>query len=120
MECDTFNGNVVLVPAPIVAELGHVDGAHFPHAMGDIDYGLRVRSSGFGVVQVQATVGMCERNPLKPPEGGPISRLRAVAGPKRLPPTAWWVFCMRHGGRLALPYFAKPYLWSLGGRRPSR
>jgi GT2 family glycosyltransferase len=68
MECDTFNGNVVLVPAPIVAELGHVDGAHFPHAMGDIDYGLRVRSSGFGVVQVQGTVGMCERNPLNPPE----------------------------------------------------
>jgi hypothetical protein len=117
MECDTFNGNVVLVPAPIVAKLGHVDGTHFPHAMGDIDYGLRVRSAGFVAFQAKGTLGMCERNPPTPSIGGPISRLRAVSGPKRLPPRAWWVFCMRYGGWLALPYFAKPYLWSLKGGR---
>lgn len=109
--CDTFNGNVVLVPIRIVEQLGHIDQA-LPHAMGDIDYGLRARQLDIGVIQTPRSVGVCERNELEVWQNGttPLVRIKRVASVKRLPPRAWWTLCRRHGGALALLYFVKPYL----------
>jgi GT2 family glycosyltransferase len=110
--CDSLNGNVVLVPGHVVARIGGVDPA-FPHAFGDIDYGLRARKAGFDVVQAPGFVGECARNPPWRPRGGPWARLRQVSDTKHLPFRAWWVFCWRHGGMLAPLFFARPYLQTL-------
>lgn len=108
--CDTMNGNVVLVSARAAEVLGRIDPA-FPHAMGDIDYGLRARAAGIPVVQASGVCGECDRNP--PPASSRASsrwqRLRGMTGVKRLPPRAWWTFCRRHAGLLAPGYFVKPY-----------
>ncbi|GAA1476861.1 hypothetical protein GCM10009623_13070 [Nocardioides aestuarii] len=116
--CDSLNGNVVLVPKVVISAIGGVDSA-FPHAFGDIDYGLRARGAGFAVVQPAGVVGRCSRNPEWRPNGGPWSRLRQVSSVKRLPFRAWWTFCRRHGGILAPVFFAKPYLRAMVGPRRS-
>jgi GT2 family glycosyltransferase len=107
--CDTVNGNVVLVPRGIVALVGSVD-PMFPHAMGDIDFGLRARAAGFEVLQAGGFVGRCEGHPPSAFIGPALSRLRRRASIKQLPPRAWWTFCRRHGGAWFLAYFAKPYV----------
>lgn len=114
--CTTMNGNVVLVPREIVAILGPVD-HRFPHAMGDIDYGLRASAAGVPVVQAPGVVGVCDRNTSSTPARWPVTRLRRVASVKELPPRAWWSLCLRHGGRWSLVLFAKPYVDAVLPRR---
>jgi GT2 family glycosyltransferase len=111
VECDTFNGNVVLVPSDVVASVGLIDQS-LPHAMGDIDYGLRARAKGFRSVQLAGVVGYCETNRPGPNPAtlSPIERLRITASVKRLPPRAWWTLCRRHAGVCAPVLFLKPYL----------
>ena len=111
-ECDTVNGNVVLVPREVRESIGDVD-ERFPHAFGDIDYGLRARSAGFQVVQAPGVVGKCDRNPPVEAASRARERLRSVASVKRLPRSAWWEFCRRHGGALAPLHFVKPYAGAL-------
>lgn len=48
LTCETMNGNLVLIPSCIVVSIGNVD-EKFPHSMGDYDYGLRARESGYSV-----------------------------------------------------------------------
>lgn len=109
--CDTVNGNVVLVPREVFDVLGPVDGDSFPHAMGDIDYGLRATRAGFRVIQCAGSLGLCERNPVRPLNRKQrlSQRVRHAASIKRLPPRAWWTLCRRHAGAWAIPYFLKPY-----------
>lgn len=107
--CDTSNGNVVLVPRSVVLAVGSVDPI-FPHAMGDIDFGLRATAAGFEVVQAGGFVGRCEGNPPAVPAATARERLRRRRSVKQLPPAAWWTFCRRHAGPWVVPYFAKPYL----------
>jgi GT2 family glycosyltransferase len=110
---DTFNGNVVLIPVEVGQRLGGPD-VHFPHAMGDIDFGLRARRAGILMQQAPGSLGLCELNqPVT--QHGRTARLRAVTSVKALPPRAWSVFCLRHAGPAAPAYFVKPYLVALGG-----
>jgi GT2 family glycosyltransferase len=115
--CDTLNGNVVLIPSRVVELIGPVDD-RFPHAMGDIDFGLRARRRGVDLVQASGIVATCNKNvPVRQdPSHRAWKRARDVASVKRLPPRAWWTFCRRHGGWLALGYFVKPYLGALRNR----
>jgi GT2 family glycosyltransferase len=107
--CDTVNGNIVLVPRDVVAVVGSVD-PMFPHAMGDIDFGLRAGAAGFEILQAGGFVGRCEGHPPPAFIGPATARLRRRASVKQLPPRAWWTFCRRHGGAWSLAYFAKPYI----------
>jgi GT2 family glycosyltransferase len=102
--CDTFEGNVVLVPRLIFEKVGLLDS--FCHAMGDTDYGYRVTRAGFVIRVAPTFVALCARNP---PATLPIPRfgsLRAKMNRKSLPPMDWWKICCRHAG------WAGPFFWA--------
>lgn len=50
--CDTVCGNCVCVPRAAAERIGGIDARHFPHAMGDADYGLRATAAGIPVIAV--------------------------------------------------------------------
>lgn len=57
---DTFNGNLVLIPAKTFESLGGLDPA-YTHAYGDIDLGLRAKAIGVECYLYGSPVGFCER-----------------------------------------------------------
>lgn len=113
-ECETMNGNCVLVPRAIAKRVGNLDKA-FTHGMGDHDYGLRARSLGCSVWVAPGFVGTCSRNtlhgtwrdtnlPLK-------ERAKKVGRLKGLPAGEWKEFTRRHAGPIFYPYYRlSPYL----------
>jgi GT2 family glycosyltransferase len=108
----TMNGNVVLVGRAVIDALGGVRGDLFPHAFGDLDYGLSASRAGFSVFQAPGTVGTCSRNPPSARRGLSTlgARWRATKSVKEVPPRMWWHACRRHGGLLAPVYFVTPYV----------
>lgn len=58
-ECDTFNGNCVLVPAQSMDEVGGLDPAYH-HSYGDIDLGLVLRERGCKTYLLADHIGYCE------------------------------------------------------------
>jgi GT2 family glycosyltransferase len=109
---DTFNGNVVLLPADVVAKVGNLDSA-FEHAMGDIDYGLRARRAGVELWLAPGYHGSCSNNPasgtFNDASQGPRSRWRHMLSRKGLPWRSWLHFTRRHCGLLWPVYFVWPY-----------
>lgn len=112
-EVETFNGNVVLLPAAVVRQVGLLDPA-FEHAMGDIDYGLRARKQGVRLLLAPGFQGACSNNPLN-------GTFRDVSLPfrkrwlqllsrKGLPWRSWLVMTRRHAGWRWPAYFAWPYV----------
>lgn len=59
---DTFNGNLVLIPARVFESLGGLD-PHYTHAYGDIDLGLRAKAIGVRSYVYGHPVGSCSRGP---------------------------------------------------------
>lgn len=57
---DTFNGNVVLVPAAVFDALGGLD-PKYTHAYGDLDLGLRAKAMGVSSYVFGVPIGACER-----------------------------------------------------------
>jgi GT2 family glycosyltransferase len=101
VQCDSMNGNCVLIPCAIAKACGNLDFA-FTHAMGDIDYGLRVRNKGFSIWVMPGYAGVCHRNSLigsfMDTQLPVKERLRKMADVKGLPFNEWSVFALRHGG----------------------
>ena len=64
-ECDTFNGNCVLIPKYVFKKIGNLDW-RFRHAIGDLDYGYRARHAGLHNYVSATYLGTCEKNPLLP------------------------------------------------------
>ena len=122
---DTFNANVVLLPADAIARVGALDEA-FEHSMGDIDYGLRARAAQVPVWLAPGYQGSCRRNAslggIQDPSLPLRQRWELMLSRKVLPWRSWLHFTRRHGGALWPLYFAWPYakLWALGiwQRRP--
>lgn len=108
LECDTMNGNCVLIPRSVAMLVGNLD-AGFVHSMGDTDYGLRAHQLGCHVWIAPGFSGWCTRNRISGTFVDGTSslavRFRRVFGPKGMPPRAWWLYVRRHGGLLA------PFLW---------
>ena len=95
---DTFNGNVVLIPASVRARVGPIDGL-FPHAYADDDYGLRARALGVQIVQVPGVTAWGEINPNGLNlSGGILERWRQLQSPKALPWRGQARFLRRHAG----------------------
>ncbi|HEY0835730.1 MAG TPA: glycosyltransferase [Azospirillum sp.] len=113
--CDTFQGNIVLVPRAVHERLGGISRA-FVGVQGtaDTDFGLRAGQSGVPVVQAPGTLGTCAPNRAMPPwsDGArPLrDRLAALVGPRGFPPRGWLTFARRHGGPLWPVWAASPYL----------
>lgn len=113
VECETLWGNCVLIPDTIARAVGNLD-PDFVHAMGDVDYGLRVRAAGFRIWVMPGFAGTCSMNS---PAGTYLDphvplreRLRQMMQPKGLPPRAWRVLTRRHAGPLWFLYWGWPYL----------
>jgi GT2 family glycosyltransferase/glycosyltransferase involved in cell wall biosynthesis len=118
--CDTFNGNVVLIPRSVYSVVGNVD-KRFTHSMGDFDYGLRARSAGCQVSLAPGHVGTCSANPgvdtFRDATASRRERLRRAASAKGLPLAEWTALCRRHGGLFWPALVLSPYVRMLAGRR---
>ena len=60
--CDTFNGNLVLVPRFAFRTLGTMD-PRYSHSFGDYDYGIRADKAGVTTVIAPGVLAVCDRNP---------------------------------------------------------
>jgi len=111
-ECDTFQGNLVLVPAEVFARVGNM--VSYSHAMADTAYGYEARKKGFRILIAPGYGGTCPPNPgdcAWRNRSLPLrERLKKLTSLKGLPPRDWFRFCFRHGGMMAPVYFAAPYL----------
>lgn len=98
---DTFDGNVVLVPASVRERIGMLDG-RFSHAMGDTEYGLRATSQGVGIWQTGFFVGNCEEHQRLSAWCDPAVPLRerwkALRSPLGCPPAEYFYVDRRYRG----------------------
>lgn len=112
IECETMNGNCVLIPRAIGKVVGNLD-PEFLHAMGDLDYGLRARNAGFSVWVMPGFAGTCANNSSTGSFNDaslPVTvRLRKMMQPNGLPPSSWRVFTQRHAGILWPIFWLWPY-----------
>lgn len=114
IECDTMNGNVVLVPREISLALGNLD-SRFVHSIGDTDYGLRAKAAGYSVWVMPGYAGSCVNDNR---ESGSFldvtlplfERLRIIRSAKGLPVQAWLALTRRHAGVLWPLHWVWPYL----------
>lgn len=113
VECDTMNGNCVLIPRKIAEAVGNLD-AIFTHSMGDFDYGFRARKLGYAVYVAPGYVGLCDHNEIsgtyQDPELPLLKRLKLVNSAKGRPFREWLVFSMRYGGVFWPYYIISPYV----------
>ncbi len=58
-QCETFNGNIVLIPKFVYYILGTND-PRFRHSLGDTDYGLRANENNINVFQSKGLMGECD------------------------------------------------------------
>jgi GT2 family glycosyltransferase len=111
--CDTMNGNCVLIPSAVANKVGNLDAA-FVHAMGDIDYGLRVSKAGFSIMVFPGFVGVCAHNSIDntfmDTRLSLSERWQKIMSLKGLPPKQWYVLVRRHAGLLWPLLFVWPYL----------
>lgn len=116
VECESVNGNIVLVPREIYQTVGNLDAA-FIHGLGDFDYGFRVRRAGYSVYSAKGIHGFCSRNSHRgtfQDASLPIGqRWRLICGPKGRPPRQWAIFTRRHCGSFWPLYFIWPYFFTL-------
>ena len=113
-QCDTFNGNCVLISRQAAAILGNLD-AGFVHAMGDTDYGLRARKAGIAMWVMPGYAGRCVDDGSGAGGFGdrslPIARrVDHILSAKGLPWRPWQILCRRHAGVLWPLYWSWPYL----------
>lgn len=111
-ECETMNGNLVLLPIDIARVVGNLDPV-YEHAAGDIDYALRARKAGYRVFVAPGFVGNCSNNPragtfLDPTLPFAV-RWKKMMSRKGLPPRSWLQLTRKHGGPVWLIYFIWPY-----------
>jgi len=119
-ECDTFNGNCVLLPREVFFRAGNVDGS-YRHSMSDYDYGMKIRRLGFPIYNSAEHVGSCNDNDvtgswrdctLKRRE-----RLLKKESPKGLPKKDWYHFIRKNYGLLPAVYHSiTPYIRILFGK----
>lgn len=117
-ECDTMQGNIVLIPNLVAEKVGNLDAA-FIHTMGDLDYGLRARKLNCYVWVAPDYVGICSRNSVRGSWADtnlPLTeRLQKVFQTKAFPIRAWTVFTRRHSGSFWFIFWTFPYLRALVG-----
>jgi GT2 family glycosyltransferase len=113
VECDTMNGNCVLITEFIASKLGNLD-ENFIQMIGDVDYGLRAKHIGIRIFVMPEYAGQCEKNlPHNTFNDNKLSiriRLNLLLGKKGLPLDAWKIFTKRHGGFFWWVYWLLPYV----------
>lgn len=111
--CKYINGNVVLVPNKVYEILGNLSG-DYTHAMGDIDYGLRVQLAGMSCYTTKRYVGICPRNTEAPGWKNPrvplSKRLKSVYSPNGLNLKEYIIFRKKFWGHRWVVFVIKAYL----------
>lgn len=109
----SMNGNCVLIPREVIDSVGNID-LQFEHAMGDMDYGLRIVRAGFHIWVAPDYVGICSRNRLQGTYRDRAlslyQRWHHILSRKGLPPRSWLIYTRRHAGLLWPFYWVWPYL----------
>jgi GT2 family glycosyltransferase len=100
-ECDTLNGNAVLVTRAVYQEIGMLHGA-YSHAMGDLDYGYLAKRHGIKIIQSPEFLGTCPRNSRHNTwmdrSLGRRKRLWLLRSKKGLPFSEWMTYNRRNAG----------------------
>ncbi|MCK5662791.1 MAG: glycosyltransferase family 2 protein, partial [Thiotrichaceae bacterium] len=111
--CDTFCGNVVLIPRRVAGVVGNIDPV-FKHRWGDVDYGLRAKSIGCQCWIVPGYHAECAANPnadrwrdKKLPIKDKLKDIRSIKG---LAKNDWKIYVRRHGGLLWPLMWVRPYM----------
>jgi GT2 family glycosyltransferase len=121
--CDTVNGNFTLIPREIARAVGNIEPS-FRHQFGDVDYGLRARGMGFGVVVAPGFVGHCtegaKEGTWKDPRAPLRKRWKDLMSPKGVPFAEWLLFTKRHYGWRWMHYAISPYAKTLVSALMSR
>ncbi len=108
--CDTFNGNVVLIPRIITQKIGNISPEYSKQHGGDFDYGLRAKYARFESWVAPGVIGTCSSKSID----GTIfdtslslkERIKKMNTPYGVPPAKeWMIFTKRHAG------FLWPYYW---------
>lgn len=113
VDCETFNGNFVVVPIEVVKAIGGIDEC-FVHGLADYDYGFRAARAGFGARVLGFEVGSCRRNPWVDPAA--VQRMsigqrwKRMTGPKMYPIGSWYEYVRRHAGMLWPIFLMRPYI----------
>ncbi len=123
-QCESMNGNVVLVSASAANRVGNLDPA-FEHAMGDSDYAFRARKKGVMVWVAPGIIGTCSGNSVRDTFNDTtlplVVRWQRIHDRKGLPWRSWLLLNRRHMGPLWPIFFAWPYLKVLtSGALPNR
>lgn len=113
-ECDTFNGNCVLLPREIFFKAGNVDSV-YRHSMSDYDYGMHIRKLGYVIYNSEGHVGTCNDNDVtgswRDTSLSRKERLKKKESPKGLPKKDWYYFIRKNYGFLPAVYHSvTPYL----------
>jgi GT2 family glycosyltransferase len=100
--CESFNGNVVLVPYNVYKIVGNLDPI-FQHAIGDIDYGYRARKAGIKLLVAPFYSGICEGHNSLPKcwnyKVSVIDRFKFLYSPiSYCNPKSFFKFDKRHNG----------------------
>lgn len=119
-ECDTFNGNCVLLPEKIFFAAGNVDSSYI-HSMSDYDYGMHIRRLGFKIYNSEGHIGSCNDNDVsgswRDTSLSRKERLKKKESPKGLPKKDWYYFIRKNYGFFpALYHSITPYLRILLGK----
>ena len=117
VKCDTFNGNIVLIPKNVVDQIGIID-HYFIHSFGDIEFGLRAKKNGINSYIAPGILGVCNRN-----EGIPkyldsrrsiSERLRALYSPLGKNPSEFFYLDRKYRGlRIAVLRYIKLHINSI-------
>lgn len=120
IECDTMQGNCVLIPHSVAEKVGNIDAA-FIHTFGDLDYGLRARQLGCSVWIAPGYVATCSRNSMQQSWADTnltlSERLKKAFHSKGFPTRAWTTFLRRHSGPFWFIHWIRPYLRAVIGYR---
>ncbi|MGD1871905.1 MAG: glycosyltransferase family 2 protein [Mastigocoleus sp.] len=120
IECDTMQGNIVLIPSSVAQKVGNVDES-FVHTMGDLDYGLRAKAVNCSIWVAPSYLGNCSQNGVTgswADKSLPVyKRLQKAFQVKNFPLKAWTTFTVRHSGPFWFIFWTFPYLRALIGYR---
>jgi GT2 family glycosyltransferase len=108
----SFNGNVVLVPATVFQVVGNLSWA-YRHGFGDLDYACRARRRGVPILLAPGHLGTCTDDKVSRWERADIplkERLAALHGPTGCPPWELAILSIRHGAWW-FPYTVARLYW---------
>jgi len=111
--CDTFCGNVVLIPKQVTDIVGNMDPV-YKHRWGDVDYGLRAKAKGCQNWIAPGYHAECDANPKaerwRDKTLSLKERLKDIHSIKGHGKEDWDIYVRRHGGFLWPLMWARPYL----------